>query len=129
MHNKLRIPRVIFGRMSMCKMKEPGTVSHPGWAVPHPGGGALPTVQCCARRLCPDDFSPLLKICENFAHMAGNAAGATDPDTEYMFVRVVGGEQPGATFSQRCGQMKLPGKVVGEDVRKLTLKDHKMQRI
>ena len=25
--------------------------------------------------------------------------------------------------------MKLPGKVVGEDVRKLTLKDHKMQRI
>ncbi|KAI4291336.1 large subunit ribosomal protein L12e [Pancytospora philotis] len=52
-----------------------------------------------------------------------------DPDAEYLNVRVVGGEQPGATFSQKVGPLKIPGKVVGEDIRKLTLKDYKLQKV
>lgn len=52
-----------------------------------------------------------------------------DPDAEYLLVRVVGGELPGATFSQRVGPLKIPGKVVGEDVRKLTAKDFVQQKI
>lgn len=52
-----------------------------------------------------------------------------DPDAEYLNVRVVGGEQPGATFSQKVGPLKIPGKVVGEDIRKLTLKDYKCQKV
>ncbi|KAI5181297.1 large subunit ribosomal protein L12e [Pancytospora epiphaga] len=52
-----------------------------------------------------------------------------DPDADYLIVRVVGGEQPGATFSQKVGPLKIPGKVVGEDVRKLTLKDYHLQKV
>lgn len=52
-----------------------------------------------------------------------------DPDAEYLNVRVVGGEQPGATFSQKVGPLKIPGKVVGEDIRKLTLKDYRCQKV
>lgn len=59
--------------------------------------------------------------------MAG--AFVKEPDTEYLNVRVVGGEQPGATFSQKVGPMKIPGKVVGEDIRKLTLKDYRCQKV
>lgn len=52
-----------------------------------------------------------------------------DPEAQYLNVRVVGGEQPGATFSQKVGPLKIPGKVVGEDVKKLTAKDYKLQKI
>lgn len=52
-----------------------------------------------------------------------------DPEADYLLVRVVGGELPGATFSQRVGPMKIPGKVVGEEVRKLTAKEFVQQKI
>lgn len=52
-----------------------------------------------------------------------------DPDAEYLNVRVVGGEQPGATFSQKVGPLKIAGKVVGEDIRKLTAKDYRCQKV
>lgn len=52
-----------------------------------------------------------------------------DPEADYLLVRVVGGEQPGATFSQRVGPLKIPGKVVGEEIKKLTAKDFKLQKI
>lgn len=52
-----------------------------------------------------------------------------DPDAEYLIVRVVGAEQPGASFSQRVGPLKIPGKVVGEDVKKLTAKDFQYQKV
>lgn len=52
-----------------------------------------------------------------------------DPDAEYLLVRVVGGEQPGASFSQRVGPLKIPGKVVGEEIKKLTAKDFRLQKV
>ncbi len=52
-----------------------------------------------------------------------------DPEAEYLLVRVVGGEQPGATFSQRVGPLKIPGKVVGEEIKKLTAKDFRLQKV
>lgn len=52
-----------------------------------------------------------------------------DPSKEYLIVRVTGGEQPGPVFSQKAGQMKLPGKVVGEDIKKLTAKEYKLQKV
>lgn len=52
-----------------------------------------------------------------------------DPDAEYLVVRVVGGEQPGATFSQRVGPLKIQGKVVGEEIKKLTHKDYRCQKV
>lgn len=52
-----------------------------------------------------------------------------DPEAEYLLVRVVGGEQPGTSFSQRVGPLKIPGKVVGEEVKKLTNKDFKLQKV
>ncbi|OQS54811.1 RPL12 [Ecytonucleospora hepatopenaei] len=52
-----------------------------------------------------------------------------DPTKDYLVVRVTGGEQPGPIFSQKAGQMKLPGKVVGEDIKKLTVKEYKLQKI
>lgn len=69
----------------------------------------------------------VIKFFTKFTHMV--VVETREPDTEYLIVRVVGGDQPGATFSQKVGQLRLPGKVVGEDVRKLTLKDHKFQRV
>lgn len=48
---------------------------------------------------------------------------------EYLLVRVVGGEQPGASFSQRVGPLKIPGKVVGEEIKKMTAKDFKLQKV
>ncbi|EED42990.1 hypothetical protein EBI_27289 [Enterocytozoon bieneusi H348] len=45
-----------------------------------------------------------------------------DPEKEYLLVRVTGGRQPGSSFAQKAGQMKIPGKVVGEDIKKLLLK-------
>lgn len=52
-----------------------------------------------------------------------------DPEKEYLLVRVTGGEQPGPSFAQKAGQMKIPGKVVGEDIKKLTSKDYKLQKV
>lgn len=52
-----------------------------------------------------------------------------DPAAEYLLVRVVGGEAPGAAFSQKVGPLKIPGKVVGEEVKKLTAKDYKLQKV
>lgn len=52
-----------------------------------------------------------------------------DPTAEYLLARVVGGETPGATFSQKVGPLKIPGKVVGEEVKKLTAKDYKLQKV
>lgn len=52
-----------------------------------------------------------------------------DPEAEYLLVRVIGGEQPGATFSQRVGPLKIPGKVVGEEIKKLTAKDFRLQKV
>lgn len=52
-----------------------------------------------------------------------------DPEAEYLLVRVVGGEAPGAVFSQRVGPLKIPGKVVGEEIKKLTAKDFKLQKV
>ncbi|KAI5148330.1 large subunit ribosomal protein L12e [Enteropsectra breve] len=52
-----------------------------------------------------------------------------DPDTAYLVVRTVGGELPGPTFSQKVGPLKIPGKVVGEDVKKLTTRDFAGQKI
>lgn len=52
-----------------------------------------------------------------------------DPAAEYLLVRVVGGEAPGATFSQKVGPLKIPGKVVGEEVKKLTARDYKLQKV
>lgn len=52
-----------------------------------------------------------------------------DPESEYLLVRVVGGEVPGASFSQRVGPLKIPGKVVGEDVKKLTTKEFNQQKV
>lgn len=51
-----------------------------------------------------------------------------DPDADYLVVRVVGGEQPGVTFSARVGPLKIPGKVVGEEIKKLTAKDFRLQK-
>ena len=52
-----------------------------------------------------------------------------DPTKEYLVVRVTGGEQPGPVFAQKAGQMKLPGRVIGEDIKKLTAKEYKLQKI
>lgn len=52
-----------------------------------------------------------------------------DPDAEYLLVRVVGGEQPGAAFSQRVGPLKIPGKVVGEEIKKLTASAFRLQKV
>ncbi|KAM0681230.1 hypothetical protein GINT2_000428 [Glugoides intestinalis] len=52
-----------------------------------------------------------------------------DPEADYLLVRVVGGETPGASFSQRVGPLKIPGKVVGEDIKKLTAKEFKLQKV
>ena len=52
-----------------------------------------------------------------------------DPAAEYLLVRVVGGEQPGASFSQRVGPLKIPGKVVGEEIKKITAKDFRLQKV
>ncbi|ORD95154.1 Ribosomal protein L11 [Enterospora canceri] len=52
-----------------------------------------------------------------------------DPNKEYMIVRVSGGEQPGPTFSQKAGQMKLNGKAIAEDIKKLTVKEFKLQKV
>lgn len=46
-----------------------------------------------------------------------------EPETKYLLVRVVGGELPGATFSQRVGPLKIPGNIVGDEVRMLTAKE------
>lgn len=52
-----------------------------------------------------------------------------EPDAEYLIVKVVGGEQPGATFSQKVGPMKIPGKVIGEEIKKMTAADYRMQKV
>lgn len=52
-----------------------------------------------------------------------------DSTAEYLLVRVVGGEQPGASFSQRVGPLKIPGKVVGEEIKKITAKEFKLQKV
>merc|ERR1712131_33555 len=52
-----------------------------------------------------------------------------DPAYDYLTVRVCGGEPPGPTFSQKCGPLKINSKGVGEDVKKLTVKDYKLQKV
>ncbi|KAL6122679.1 Ribosomal protein L11 [Nucleospora cyclopteri] len=52
-----------------------------------------------------------------------------DPNFEYLTVRVTGAEPPGPTFSQKVGPLKIAGKVVGEDIKKLTAKDYKLQKV
>lgn len=54
---------------------------------------------------------------------------STDSAADNLLVRVIGGEQPGATFSQRVGPFKLNGKVIGEEIKKLTAKDFRLQRV
>jgi len=52
-----------------------------------------------------------------------------DPEAEYLIVKVVGGEQPGATFSQKVGPMKIPGTEVGEEIKKLIATDFRCQKV
>jgi len=52
-----------------------------------------------------------------------------DPDAAYLVVKTLGGELPGSTFSQKVGPLKIPGKAVGEDVKKITTKHYNGQRV
>jgi len=52
-----------------------------------------------------------------------------DPEATYLLVRVVGGEVPGASFSQKLGFYKIPAKTVTDKVKNLTGKDFTQQKV